>query len=201
MNLAVVKYAKAVITDGSMQIWTGKFVANYELWLILSTIFPRNFDCWKFASLSPIFQSSDHCKILTYATSAIIYDSLGSGKKQTPSRIFHELNKESNSLVKWDPVCRDHVVYATSQWGTMLQCNVDSWLGAFTKWSLRMVEIDTAHSRYLESLSFKEFSKINSYRGMWAEDMTCLSSSSCSWSITGYNGPWYIESHLYWFVA
>ena len=28
MNLAVVNYAKAVITDGSMQIWTGKFVES-----------------------------------------------------------------------------------------------------------------------------------------------------------------------------
>ena len=33
----------------------------------------------------------------------------------------------------------DHSVYASSQWETMLQCNIVShWLGAYTKWSLYM---------------------------------------------------------------
>ena len=32
--------------------------------------------------------------------------------------------------------CRDHFVYAPSQWEMMLQCNIVShWLGACTKWS------------------------------------------------------------------
>ena len=33
--------------------------------------------------------------------------------------------------------CRDHALYALSQWETTLQCNgVSHWLGAFTEWSL-----------------------------------------------------------------
>ena len=36
-------------------------------------------------------------------------------------------------------ICRDHFVYAPSQWETMLQCNVVSyWLGTYTKQSLYM---------------------------------------------------------------
>ena len=35
--------------------------------------------------------------------------------------------------------CRDHDLYAPSQWETMSQCNVVShWLGANTKWSLQL---------------------------------------------------------------
>ena len=34
--------------------------------------------------------------------------------------------------------CRDHFVYAPSQWETMLNCNIVSyWLDGYTKWSLR----------------------------------------------------------------
>ena len=34
---------------------------------------------------------------------------------------------------------RDHFVYAPSRWGATLHCNVTSrWLGAYTKWSLKM---------------------------------------------------------------
>ena len=37
-------------------------------------------------------------------------------------------------------VCRDHFVYAHSQWEMMLQCNIIShWLGTCTKWSLCLV--------------------------------------------------------------
>ena len=37
-------------------------------------------------------------------------------------------------------MCRDHLVYAPSQWETTLQCNVVShWLGAYTKWSLYVI--------------------------------------------------------------
>ena len=36
--------------------------------------------------------------------------------------------------------CRDRFVYALSHWEMMLQCNVVShWLGAYTKWTLRML--------------------------------------------------------------
>ena len=36
--------------------------------------------------------------------------------------------------------CRDHSVYAPSQWETVLQCNaVSHWLGSYTEWSLLTV--------------------------------------------------------------
>ena len=39
-------------------------------------------------------------------------------------------------------ICRDHFVYAPSQWEIMLHCNVVShWLGTCTKWSLNMLYI------------------------------------------------------------
>ena len=45
--------------------------------------------------------------------------------------------------------CRDHLVYAPSQWVATLHCNVVShWLGAYTRWSLQR---STLHSTYFSS--------------------------------------------------
>ena len=44
-------------------------------------------------------------------------------------------------------VCRDHFVYASSQWDVVLHCNIVShWLDAYTKWSLRYASL-TKHSQ------------------------------------------------------
>ena len=41
-------------------------------------------------------------------------------------------------------ISRDHFVYVPSQWETTLQCNVVShWLGAYTKWSLIWITLQT----------------------------------------------------------
>ena len=41
--------------------------------------------------------------------------------------------------------CRDHSVHASSQWETTLHCNVVShWLGAYTKWSLWLIQLRVA---------------------------------------------------------
>ena len=40
--------------------------------------------------------------------------------------------------------CRDNFVYASSQWGTALQCNaISQWLGAYTEWSLTLAGLNS----------------------------------------------------------
>ena len=88
MNLAVVEYAKAVITDGSMQIWTGKLVESYEICPILATFFiailiagnSRHFHPYSNQAITAKFAHMPHMQAST---------TVWAQEKKTPSRIFH----------------------------------------------------------------------------------------------------------------
>ena len=59
-------------------------------------------------------------------------------------RLTNEVCSVGITSSQWncDPefCCRDHFVYAPSQWQIMLQCNVIShWLGAYTEWTLLLL--------------------------------------------------------------
>ena len=62
------------------------------------------------------------------------------------------LRKETAQLLA---CCRDHSVYAPSQWETTLHCNVVShWLSAYTKWSLHIGPIVLMCYYQLRCISF-----------------------------------------------
>ena len=49
-------------------------------------------------------------------------------------------------------ISRDHSVYATSQWETVLQCNaISHWLDAYTEWSLISL-LSIVAANYLEQI-------------------------------------------------
>ena len=70
----------------------------------------------------------------------------------------HYLNHELIQLL-WNrfQTCRDHFVYAPSQWETALHCNMISyWLGAFTKWSL-----DLLHKSHIAPVPYSRIHVFN----------------------------------------
>ena len=66
--------------------------------------------------------------------------------------ISMDLGKETTQLLA---NCREHSVYAPSQWETTLHCNVVSyWLGTYTKWSLHIGPIVLMCYQHLRWISF-----------------------------------------------
>ena len=57
----------------------------------------------------------------------------------TTTLCYHNVHGTSDVRVEFRNGCKDHFVYASSQWETTSQCTVVShWLGACTEWHMRV---------------------------------------------------------------
>ena len=70
---------------------------------------------------------------------------------------YHLIHFDLMSQNDKEATCRNHFVYALSQWETTLHCNVAShWLGTYTKWSLKLHLLLVSMPKFCRNMEWQQ---------------------------------------------